>query len=334
MAPASMEIGRVAVIGAGTMGSGIAQVFAQAGCEVLLQARRRESLERAVARIEANQRLMIEGGLLTEAEARAARRRLAVTTEIGQAVAGVEFVSENVPEDLALKRELFGTLDRLAPPEAILSTDTSGLPISEIAAATRTPRRVVGLHWVNPPHLVPAVEVVSGRQTSPETVATTCALAERLGKVPIRVARDVPGFVWNRLQFAILREALHICEAEIARPEDVDLALTHGLGFRWSAIGPLRLVDLAGLDIFHTIARYLLPELSRATEPPRLLADLVRDGRVGAKAGVGFYPYPPGAAEEAIARRDRQLIAFLKARRADPDGEGPAASSPMLSGSA
>lgn len=311
-----MPIERVAVIGAGTMGSGIAQVFAQAGCEVCLHARRRESLDRALARIEANQRLMIEGGLLTEAEAQAARRMLSVTAEIGEAAAGVQFVSENVPEDLALKREVFGILDRQAPPEAILSTDTSGLPVTEIAAATRAPQRVVGLHWVNPPHLVPAVEVVSGRQTSPETVATTCALAERLGKVPIRVARDVPGFVWNRLQFAILREALHICEAGIARPEDVDLALTHGLGFRWAAVGPLRLVDLAGLDIFHTIARYLLPELSRSSDPPKLLADLVADGRLGAKAGAGFYPYPPGAAEEAIARRDRLLIAMLKARKA------------------
>lgn len=308
------EINRVAMIGAGVMGSGIAQHFAQAGYEVHLYARGEETLTAARARIADNQEMMVEGGLLPKTAAADALSRIKTTTNLEMAVRDSQFVNESVPEDLDLKRQIFATLDRHAPAEAVLSTNTSGLSITAIAAATTRPERVVGLHWMNPPHLMPPVEVTRGTRTSNAVMDFTCELARRIGRVPIRVEQDVPGLLWNRLQFALLREALHVIEAGIATPEAVDLALSAGLGLRWAAVGPFRIMDLAGIQTFHAIASYLYPELSATTEPQSSLADKVAHGHTGARAGQGFYAYPPGAHDAVIARRDAKLFALLKLR--------------------
>ena len=303
---------RIAVIGAGIMGTGIAQVMAEGGCEVWLQSRRRESVDGALERMRKNQEQMITAGLLGRADAEAARGRMRVTQDLAEAVRQADFVSENVPEDLTLKQAVFRELDRLAPRGAILSTDTSGLSITAIAGATSRPERVVGLHWLNPPHLMLPVEVNRGERTSEETMQATCALAERVGRRPIRVERDVPGFLWNRLQMALVREAVHLVEQGIATPEDVDLAVQWGLGFRWAALGPLRVMDLAGLGTFRTVAAALFPELSAAREPQKLIEDLIARDHLGARAGKGFYDYPPGAHEGSIRERNARLIAIRR----------------------
>lgn len=304
------EIEHVAVIGPGVMGAGIAQVLAEAGLKVRLYGRRPEGLEGAMGRIAANQRAMGQAGLISPEAAKAARGRIAPTGSLAEAVADAEFVSENVSEDLALKQGLFRELDRLAPPASILSSDTSGLSITSIGAATARPDRVVGLHWMNPPHLMLPVEVVRGAGTSAATMERTCTLARAVGRIPLRVERDAPGFLWNRLQLALIREAIHIVEQGIATPETVDLAVTVGLGLRWAAVGPLAIMDLAGLPTFHAVASYLYPDLCRAEKPQALLVEAVAQGRHGARAGKGIYEYPPGAAERAIARRDRFLVAL------------------------
>lgn len=303
---------RIAVIGAGIMGPGIAQVMAEGGCDVVLQSRRRESLDGALERMRKNHDQMIAAGLLTPPDAEAARTRVRLTQDLGDAVRDADVVSENVPEDLALKQALFGALDRLAPPRAILSTDTSGLSITAIASATGRPERVVGFHWFNPPHLMLPVEVICGEKTSEETMRATCAWAERVGRRPIRVERDVPGFLWNRLQLALIREAVHIVEQKIATPEDVDLAVQWGLGFRWAAVGPFRIMDLAGLGTFRAIAAHLFPELSAASAPQPLMEEAVAKGHLGARAGKGFYDYPPGAHEALIRERDARLVALRR----------------------
>ncbi|KRT69945.1 MAG: 3-hydroxyacyl-CoA dehydrogenase, 3-hydroxybutyryl-CoA dehydrogenase [candidate division NC10 bacterium CSP1-5] len=308
------EIKTVAVIGAGVMGSGIAQHLAQAGYEVRLHARHDETLAAARARVAKNQELMVETGLLTASAAAQAFSRIRTTTDLEEAARGVQFVNESAPEDLDLKGRIFAALDRSTPPEAILSTNTSGLSITAIAAATTRPERVVGLHWMNPPHLMPPVEVTRGTQTSSAVVDLTCDLARRIGRIPIRVERDVPGLLWNRLQFALVREAVHLVEEGIASPEAVDLAVTAGLGLRWATVGPMRIMDLAGIQTFHAIAAYLYPELSTAKEPQRSLSEKVTRGHTGARAGQGFYTYPPGAHEAAIAGRDAKLFALLKLR--------------------
>jgi 3-hydroxyacyl-CoA dehydrogenase len=308
------EIKAVAVIGAGVMGSGIAQRFAQAGYEVHLHARHEETLRTARDRIAKNQEAMGEAGLLSRPAAAEAFSRIRTMTNLEEAVRSAQFVNESVPEDLRLKHQVFAALDRHAPAEAILSTNTSGLSITAIATATTRPERVVGLHWMNPPHLMPPVEVTRGAATSPAVVDFTCDLARRIGRIPIRVEKDVPGFLWNRLQFALVREAIHVVEEGIASPEAVDLAVTAGLGLRWATVGPLQIMDLAGIQTFHAIASYLYPELSAAKEPQQSLTEKVARGHTGARAGQGFYAYPPGAHEAAIARRDATLFALLKLR--------------------
>ena len=318
------EIRAIAVIGAGVMGSGIAQAFAQAGYEVRLQARSEGTLRAARHRIAGNQEAMVRAGLLSEGLAREAMARIRTTTKLEEAARGCQFVNENVPEDLALKREVFAALDRHTPRDAVLSTDTSGLSIGAIASATGRPEMVVGLHWMNPPHLMPPVEVVRGGRTAEGTMDLTCALARRIGRVPIRVEKDARGFVWNRLQLALVREAIHVVEQGIAGPEEVDLAVTAGLGLRWAAVGPLRLMDLAGLATFHAVASYLYPELCAAREPQPALAARLAAGETGARSGRGFYDYPPGQAEAAIAARDAKLFEFLKIFRpaGGPGGDG------------
>ncbi len=309
------EIRDIAIIGAGVMGSGIAQTFAQAGYAVRLYARHQKTLEAARDRIARNQEAMLRAGLLDEAAAREALDRLHRTTALEEAVKACHFVSESVPEDLGLKREVFAALDRHAPAEAVLSTDTSGIPIRAIAAATKRPERVIGFHWMNPAHLMPPVEVIRGEQTADAVVDLTCGLARRIGRIPIRVEKDVPGFLWNRLQLALIREALHVIEQGIASPEAVDQAITAGLGLRWAAVGPLRLMDLGGLATFHAIASYLYRDLSQAQEPQQVLAAKVAAGKTGARAGSGFYEYPAGAGEAAVTGRDARLFELLKLLR-------------------
>ena len=308
------EIKVVAVIGAGVMGSGIAQRFAEAGYEVHLHARHEETLRAARDRIAKNQEVMVEAGLLSRQVAAEALSRIRTITKFEEAVRRAQFVNESVPEDLRLKRQILAALDRHVPSEAVLSTNTSGLSITAIAAATTRPERVVGLHWMNPPHLMPPVEVTRGTETASAVVDLICDLARRIGRIPIRVEKDVPGFLWNRLQLALVREAVHVVEEGIASPEAVDLAVTAGLGLRWAAVGPLQIMDLAGIQTFHAIASYLYPELSAAKEPQRSLTEKVAQGHTGARAGQGFYAYPPGAHEAAIARRDAKLFALLRLR--------------------
>jgi len=317
------EIRTIAVIGAGVMGSGIAQTFAQAGYEVRLQARRQETLRGALERIRKNQRIMVEAGLLDREVARQAKERIRTTTDLAEAVAGCQFVSESVPEEMGVKTETFKALDRLAPPGAILTTNTSGLSVTAIAAATSRPEAVAGFHWLNPPHLMPPVEVIRGAATPDALLELVAELARRIGRIPIRVEKDVPGFLWNRLQLALVREAVHILEEGIAGPDAVDQAVTAGLGLRWAAVGPIRTMDLGGLHTFHAVAGYLYRNLSTASEPQRLLADKVAAGQTGLFAGRGFYSYTAEEAEAALAARDARLIAFLKlGSRPGSDGKG------------
>jgi 3-hydroxybutyryl-CoA dehydrogenase len=309
------QIKQIAVIGAGVMGSGIAQTFAQAGYAVRLQARRQETLRAARDRIARNQAAMIQAGLLSEAAARESLARIHTTTNLEEAAHGCHFVSESVPEDLGLKRQVFAALDQHAPREVVLSTDTSGLSISAIASATTRPEMVVGFHWMNPPYLMPPVEVIRGERTADRAIDLVCGLAGRIGRVPIRVEKDVPGFLWNRLQLALIREAIHVVEQGIASPEAVDLSITTGLGLRWAAVGPLRLMDLGGLATFHSVAAYLYRDLSKSDEPQQTLAAKVAAGETGARAGRGFYDYPAGSADAAVGVRDARLFELLKLLR-------------------
>lgn len=290
----------VAIVGAGTMGAGMAAVFAAHGSDVRLTARTQETLERAAARV---------AGL-----AGAAATRVTTTGDLGAALEGAELVVETISEQLEAKRVVLAEAERVAP-DAILTSNTSSLSLEAIAESLRQPERFAGLHWLNPPELVELVEVVGAGRTDPSVLAALAGWMEELGKAPVVLPRQVPGFVVNRLQYALLRESFALVEQGVCSYEDVDRVLTRGLGVRWAAVGPFETIDLGGVDVFAAVARNLLPELSNAVEPPAFLDEAVARGELGVKSGRGLLrDYTPEAIEVIAARRERVARAVAQAR--------------------
>ena len=255
------QIKQVAVIGAGIMGHGFAQVFAQKGFPVFLYDIDKEILKRASLRIAANLDTFIKHGIIRQKEKKAALEKIATTTDLREAVGKADFVLEAIPEIMDLKKEAFTKLDQLAPPHAILASNTSGLSITEIGAVTRRPEKTIITHGGNPPHIIPVIEIVRGEKTSDETAELTYRLMLKLGKKPVRLLKEVPGFLFNRLQFALYREALHCLEEGVATAEDIDLVVKAGYGFRLPVLGPLETSDFGGLDTF-------LPDLPESVPGP------------------------------------------------------------------
>ncbi len=281
-------IERMTVVGAGTMGHGIAQVAAAAGIEVGLHDVGEAPIRRGLEAVRANLEQGIEKGKLTKEARDATLARLRPAPDLEAAAARSDLVVEAVPESLALKRELFARLDRVAPAQALLATNTSSLSIDAIAESTRRPERVLGMHFFNPVHLMALVEIVRGARTAPEVVERAVAVGRRMGKEPI-VVRDSPGFASSRLGLALGLEAMRMLEQGVASAEDIDKAMT--LGYR-HPVGPLRLTDVVGLDVRLAIAEYLHAQLgAEAFRPPEILRRMVADGRLGRKSGRGFYEW-------------------------------------------
>jgi 3-hydroxybutyryl-CoA dehydrogenase len=273
------------------MGAGIAAVFAARGSDVQLVGRRQQTLDAAAERI-----ATVAGD---------AARRVELTTDLEQALAGAELLVESIVEDVDAKRRVFELAERMAP-DAILTSNTSSLRISELAAELRRPERFAGLHWLNPPELVELVEIIGTDTTEPELLDVLARWMLALGKTPVLVKRDVPGFLVNRLQYALLREAWALVDDGVCTFEDVDRVLTRGLGPRWAAVGPYEAMDFGGLDVFLAVGTNLLPQLSNATQPPEFLSDAVEEGALGAKSGRGLLRnYTPEEIAEIAARRER-----------------------------
>jgi len=311
----ALDVSTVAVVGAGTMGAGIAGEFARAGCDVRLVDLRSDLLQRGMEMLTAAQQALVEADLVSEPEAAAALSRVSTLTSLEGACESVDLLIEAVPEDLALKQSMFERFDRCCPKEALLASNTSGLSITAIARATARPERVAGVHFWNPPHVIPLVEITQGEETAEPTTALLLQVCRQIGKRPILVRHDVPGFVGNRLQFAVLREALHILSQGIASAEDIDAAMSCGPGLRYGLLGPLRTADLGGLDVFAAISKYLFAELCADPHPPDVLTDLVQQGNLGAKTGSGFYAYGAEDLKRILAQRDRVLLEFVKILR-------------------
>ena len=292
---------RIAVVGAGLMGAGIAGVFAARGARVALHDPDDEALSSAGDRFGSG------GG------------NVALHPELEPAVANTAWVFEAAPEDLALKRALFARLDAATPPATILATNTSVMRVTEIAAdATHAPERILGTHWWNPPALVPLVEVVGGESTAAEPIARTLALLEQAGKTPVRVKRDVPGFIGNRLQHALWRQAFALVDAGVCTPEDVDTVIRASFGPRLSVLGPMENADLIGLDLTKQIHDYVLPTLDPPSHTSATLDALVAEGRLGAKTGAGLRPWTQ---QEASAAR-RRLADHLAGNQPAHSGGG------------
>ena len=285
-----MQVRKVAVLGAGTMGHGIAQVAALAGADVVMRDVNEQALEKGARGMRASLDKAVEKGKSSRADADAAFARVRTSTDLAAAVKDADLVVEAVPERIELKRGVFEDLTRLAPRHAVLASNTSSIPIAQIAEAVPASERgrVVGLHFFNPVPVMKLVEVIRAPATSAATVEAAVAFARGLGKEAI-VVRDSPGFATSRLGVAIGLEAIRMLEEEVASAEDLDKAMTLGYNH---PMGPLRLTDLVGLDVRLHIAEGLARTLGPRFEPPALLRRMVAEGRLGQKSGEGFYRWP------------------------------------------
>lgn len=306
------DIQKVAVIGGGLMGSGIALEYAVAGLEVSIVDATPELAKRSIDNIASKLDSLVSKGLLDEAQRKQGLENISAADSLDEAVVPADLTVECVLEKLDLKQEIFSHLEASCKADTILATNTSGISITHIGSGLQTAHRVVGTHYWNPPYLLPLVEVIAGERTSSETVATMRELLQRIGKIPIIVKKEVPGFCWNRLQFALLRECLHLVEQGVVSVEDIDLVVKKGLGRRLSLIGPFETADIGGLDTFLSVGEYLFPELSCQKQPPSLFADKIRRGELGVKSGKGFYSWSQDKVENTLNLRDAKLIQLLK----------------------
>jgi 3-hydroxybutyryl-CoA dehydrogenase len=295
---------RIAVIGAGLMGHGIAQVFALASHDVTIFDSVRTSLDSAKSRILANLKDLGEDTHAVE--------RVTPVNDLAQAVREADYVVEAVLEDLTLKQKLFVEIERHVRPDTVLASNTSVIPITKIMEDLQRRERALGTHWWNPPFLVPLVEIIETPWTTPETVAFTMTLHAEAGKTPAHVKKDVPGFIGNRLQHALWREAISLVENGICDAETVDSVIKAAFGRRLAVLGPLENADMVGTDLTLAIHRTVLPAIDSRPAPSPYLEKLVQDGKLGFKSGEGFRTWSPGQQAELRAK----VLKHLKNARA------------------
>ncbi len=294
-----MAKARIAVIGAGLMGHGIAQVFALAGHDVTIYDAAQASLDTVKDRIRTN--------LKDLGDDQSAVERVTPQADLGKAVAGANYVVEAVLEDLPLKQKLFGEIEQHVRPDTILASNTSVIPITDIIKGLKRRERALGTHWWNPPFLVPLVEVIETEWTAPETVAFTMKLHADAGKQPAHVKKDVPGFIGNRLQHALWREAVSLVENGICDAETVDNVIKAAFGRRIAVLGPLENADMVGTDLTLAIHKTVLPAIDSRPGPSPYLEKLVADGKLGFKSGEGFRTWTPEQQAELRAKVLRHL---------------------------
>jgi 5-formyl-3-hydroxy-2-methylpyridine 4-carboxylic acid 5-dehydrogenase len=298
---------RAAVIGLGTMGPGMAATLARGGMDVACFDIAPAQIEKAKGEVAAAFQVLERiGGPAPHAG------KVSYAGELAAALDGVDLVLESVPEKLDVKQRVFAELDRLAPATALLASNTSGIPITKLQEATQRKERVVGMHWSNPPTVIPMIEVIAGAHTTPVSVERMASLIRGLGLTPVVVQKDVAGFVENRVLYAILRECCALVERGVISSSDLDTCVKWGIGFKLAVIGPMELLDVAGLDIYEAVASYLNAELDDGKSVPGLITERTRDGRLGMKTGRGIYEYTPERIAALRAQRAAKLVAVRK----------------------
>ncbi len=305
-------INNVCNLGTGTMGFGTAVTFAMAGYQVKMYGRSEESIARGFKGVSEALQIYCEHGLVQQTDVAAIMGRIKGVTTLEEAAADADFVIESIAEDLQIKQDVFAKLDKICPKHTIFATNTSGLSPTEIAKSIERKDKFVVAHFWNPPHLVPLVEVVPGKHTAQETVDITWQLMEKIGKKPVALKREALGFIGNRLQLALLREALYIVESGIASREAVDTTMKYSLGRRLATTGPLEGADLGGLDIFRNISAYLSADLCNNTGVLPSLQAAVDNGTLGAKTGSGLCDWNPEKLSHIKKIREDNLIEWLK----------------------
>jgi 3-hydroxybutyryl-CoA dehydrogenase/5-formyl-3-hydroxy-2-methylpyridine 4-carboxylate dehydrogenase len=299
---------QVAVMGTGTMGPGMGAVLARAGMHVRMYDTSAEALERAKAGYD------LAWGVLDRLETPAVDGGSAsYVGSVGDALDGAEFVIEAVPEKLDLKQQVYAEYEKHVGTGVILASNTSGIPATKIAENLANPERVVVMHWSNPPHLIPMIEVVPGEKTSQATVDGTIAVIEDVGYYPCLLKKEVPGFVENRVLYAIMRECLALVDEGVIDREELDLNVKWGIGYKLAVIPPMQLLDMAGMDIYTSVASYLNPDLSNASEVSPTIRSLVEQGRLGLKTKGGLFDYTDEQVGQLRAQRGATLVAVRKA---------------------
>jgi len=306
------EFRNISVIGAGLMGHGIAQIFAVNGYPVTLVDLGAEILDKAIENIRSNLTLMAQSGISSWCGIEASINLINTTSDLDKAVAGSQFVVEAVSENLELKQKIFQDLDTVCPEGTILATNTSVISITEIAQKAKIKERILGTHFWNPPYLIPLVEVIKGKETALKAMDVTFELLKGIGKHPVRINKDVPGFVGNRLQHALWREAISIVEKGIADAATVDECVKFGFGLRLPELGPLENVDMVGTDLTLAVHDYILKHLERSPDPSALLKKKVGEGDLGFKTGRGFQEWSPEEAQRSRARLQEYLLKVTK----------------------
>jgi 3-hydroxyacyl-CoA dehydrogenase len=301
------ELRSAAMIGTGTMGPGMGAVLERAGLEVTLYDVSEEALERAKQGVE-----LARGVLARLGGERADGGGIRFEGDLAAALDGVDVVLEAVPEKLELKQEMFGQFEQHVSDDAVLSSNTSGIPITKIAEGLDHPERVIGMHWSNPPHLIPMIEVIPGERTSEETVAAASGLIERLGYYPSLLRKEVPGFVENRVLYAIMRECLALVDEGVIDPEELDLNVKWGIGYKLAVIPPMQLLDVAGLDIYESVGGYLNSDLSTESGVSQTITRLTGEGKLGLKTGGGLFDYSEEELAELPKKRAAALVAVRK----------------------
>jgi 3-hydroxyacyl-CoA dehydrogenase len=302
------DIARATILGTGTMGPGMGAVLARAGIQVALYDVSAEALERAKAGVE------IANGVLDRLGAPAQDGGgVSFEGDLPAALDGAQVVAEAVPEQLELKRNVIADVERHVAADAIIASNTSGIPITKMAEGMQRPERLVGWHWSNPPTLIPMNEVIAGEKTSPEAVAAIEDLTRRIGYHPVTLKKEVPGFVENRVLYAIMRECLALVDEGVIDAEGLDLCVQWGIGYKLAVIPPIHLLDVAGLDIYTSVASYLNQDLSCERGVSSTAQRLHDGGRLGIKAGGGFFDYTPEEAQKLQQERAAKLVAVRKA---------------------
>ena len=309
MKPAD-KIASVAIIGNGLMGQGISQVFARAGKSVVLIGRKSESLDKAMTAIRRNIDAFVERGLTPKPEADALFARISISVNLGDAAA-VDHVIEAVPAERDLQIDIFGKLDQVCAPDIVLGS-TSGQPISLMTAKMKNPERAVAMHFIYPAQLIPIVEICGGPGTAPEVVAWACDVMKAVGQTPALMHKEVDGFIINRLQFALLREAWSMWANGIASAEAIDQSFKLSLGRRYAITGPIESAELGGLDIMHKFAVFLQPDLDTSKTPPAAVGDLVKAGNFGLKTGKGVYDWSTRDGQALLRARAGKLFEHLR----------------------
>ena len=307
------KIKKIVVLCTGVMGPDISLGFAMAGYDVTGVDIEQAILDRAAKKIASNCRQMVKEGIFSEEQTVKIQSRITLTLDWDRAVAGADYITEAVPEEMKIKKEVFKRCGEICSEEVVVASNTSSMSITEIASETRYPQRVVSTHWTIPAHLSPMVEVICAEETSKATKDLVFTLLRRIGKFPVP-CKDSPGFIHNYVQFAMVKAALDLLERQIATPEDIDTVIRNGFGLRLSSVGPIQFIDMCGLDTLLNVQRYMYSTTKDPMyKPSKIVEESVERGDLGVKTGKGFYDYCEDDAENLRAQTNRTIIKMRRA---------------------